>query len=229
MNQILYTGGKNRKGGLNDTQKIVIFFVVFIIIFGICAIAIGANLINKVKNTEPTNTNPGTSGNAPVEADIKVEFESQVGGVKVIVTSSINIKDIKYWWNEEEATTLEIADKKYETVIPSRQGAHTLNIKVTDEEGNEKEATQLVIGDSGPEVTILTDGVSNYVITAKDDEKLTKLVIVLNGETQEIEVNDKEIEYKVAIPQGDSIIKVTAYNLNELTTTKKAKITNFGG
>lgn len=246
MNQILYTGGKNKKNGISDEKKIIIFFVIFIIIFALCIIGVGANLISKVKtgdtntinnnnnvgNTTNNNNNAGnitnTTPETPVDSNITVKFESQVGGVKMTVACDINIETISYWWDEEEPTTVEVSDKQYETVITSKQGTHTLKIEVTDEKGYTKTVSQLVIGDAGPEVSISTDRISNYVITVKDDERVDKIVIVLNEETQEVEVNAKEFEYKVAIPEGDSAINVTAYNLNGLTTTKKAKIINFG-
>lgn len=236
MNQILYTGGKNKKNGISDEKKIVIFFVIFIIIFALCIIGVGANLISKVKtgdtNTINNNNNVGNTTNTtpetPLDSNITVKFESQVGGVKMTVSCDINIETISYWWDEEEPTTVEVSDKKYETVITSKQGTHTLKVEVTDEKGYTKTVSQLVIGDAGPEVSISTDRISNYVITVKDDERVDKIVIVLNSETQEVEVNAKEFEYKVAIPEGDSVISVTAYNLNGLTTNKKAKITNFG-
>ena len=52
MNQILYTGGKNKKGGSGSMQKIIIFFAIFVIAFAICAILIGTNLLSKVKNED---------------------------------------------------------------------------------------------------------------------------------------------------------------------------------
>lgn len=240
MNQILYTGGKNKRSSMTDTQKIVIVFAVIIIMFAICAITIGANLLAKVKNenvgnTLPngqtgnnTNTTPGGQENVEY---IEVTFESELGGVRVKAKSltDMNIKTISYWWEGEEKTTVEVLDMQYETVVKSKQGTHYLYIEAIDENENKKEAQQLVIGASGPEVTILTDGVSNYVVKVKDDEKIEKIQVVLNGELEEIEVNSKEYEYKVAIPQGDSLIEVTAYNIYGLSTNKKAKVTNFGG
>ena len=55
MNQILYTGGKNKRGSSVDIKKIIIFFVVLIIIFAIAAISIGINLLVKVKNENKGN------------------------------------------------------------------------------------------------------------------------------------------------------------------------------
>ncbi len=234
MNQILYTGGKNKRSSMTDTQKIVIFFAVIIIIFAICAIGLGTNLLSKVKSENVgqagngTNTTPSGQDNTEY---IQITFGSELGGVKVNAQSLTNVKieSITYWWEGDEKTTTQISDTQYETVIPSKQGTHYLYVEAIDENGNKKEAQQLVIGDSGPEVTILTDGVSNYVIRINDDEEISKVVITLNSETQEIEVNNQEFEYMVAIPQGDSLIEVTAYNSNGLSTNKKAKVTNFGG
>ena len=254
MNQILYTGGKKGKIGTNDTTKVVIVFVILIVVFAICLIGIGINLFTKVKNETGTDIGdldkPGQSGSTntivdkpggiekpdkpeePKEPEIKskisIKFDSQLGGVQLKVTSRQKLKSISYWWDEEEPTIIESEENEYEVVITSKQGTHTLKIEVTDEKGYTKTVSQLVIGDAGPEVSISTDRISNYVITVKDDERVDKIVIVLNEETQEVEVNAKEFEYKVAIPEGDSVINVTAYNLNGLTTTKKAKIINFG-
>ena len=234
MNQILYTGGKNKKGGTGDMQKITIFFAIFIIIFAICSILIGTNLLTKVKN-EDKNNNVGSSNTTKepeVKSNIEVDFESQVGAVKVIVKSNLEMQNIIYWWDQEEATTIEVNEKEYELEIKSKHGTHNLNIEITDKEGYVKTLEQVIIGASEeelPKVTIGTDGVSNYVIKATDDEKVDRIQIILNEETQEIEVNAKEFEHKVAIPQGDSVIEVTVYNANGLSTNKKAQIKNFGG
>lgn len=232
MNQILYTGGKN-KGKMSETQRIILFSVIFIIIFAICIIAIGANLLNKIKTGDINNTaNSNTVNNVPgeeIKSNIQIEFSSEVGGVKVVVTSEQPLETFSYWWNEEEAITEEVSGNTYETVITSIKGTHELNIEVNDEAGYTKKEKKTVIGDSGPELKLSTDKISNYVIKAKDDEKIEKIVIVLNGEKQEIEVNSKEFEHLVPIPQGYSLIEVTVYNLNGLTTTKKGQITNFTG
>ena len=249
MNQILYTGGKRGNGGTNDTNKIVIVFVLLIVVFAICLIGVGINLFTKVKNENGTNPsdNPGQSGSTNtigdrpeepeepeepvIKSKISIKFDSQLGGVQLKVTSRQKLKSISYWWDEEEPTIVEIeeSENEYEEIIESKQGTHTLNVEVIDQNDTVETAEQLVIGDSEPELEISTDGVSNYVIKAKDDQEIKRIVITLNGETQEIEVGDKQIEHKVQIPQGYSLIEVTVYNINEISVTKKAKITHFDG
>jgi len=230
MNQILYTGGKNKKSAMSDKQKIIIFFVVLIIIFAIALIMLGKSLIDKVKTGEANNVGTSnTTPETPAASNIKVQFESQLGAVKIKITSDEKIKNISYWWDEESPTSLQPDQNTYEAVITSKAGTHKLNYEITDESGNKKTGQQVIVGDLEPELIISTDTINNYVINASDDEKVEKIVIKLNGEEQEIEVNSKEFEYKVPIPQGDSIIDVTVYNLNGLSVNKKAKITNFGG
>lgn len=242
MNQILYTGGKKGKspktGSKSSIQKIVVFFVIAIVIFGIAVIAIGANLLDKVEAPKNEIGNNNTSGNGtsnnnttpeePVEqSNIEIRFSSVTDGVKLNVTSNLEIDTIEYWWDEEVPTPVEATGTEHEVVIPTKQGTHTLKVKVTDINEYEKTKEQLVIGDVEPEVTIGTDGISNYVVKAKDDEQLTKIVIKVNDQVEEIEINDKTFEKAVPIPTGDSIIDVTVYNLNGLSINKKAKITNF--
>ena len=250
MNQILYTGGKNKKGQMTDSQKIVIFFVVFIIIFAICIIVLGANLLTKVKNENVANLNGtnniggtnNTGGTTATEEYINITFSAETNGVKIQAESltDAKIKTVSYWWEGEEKVTNDVLDTQYETVVTSKYGSHYLYVEAIDENENKKEVKKQVIGKTEepeepeepqgtkPDVEILTDGVSNYVVRVKDDEEITKIVVTLKGETEEIEVNSKEYEYRTAIPQGSSIIEVTAYNINGLSTTKKAQVRNFG-
>lgn len=233
MNQILYTGGKKGRNGTNsDMRKILIIFAVFIILFAICAIAIGGNLLSKVEapknEVSNNNTNNTTTEDPIIQGNIEIKFSSVEDGVKLNIISDIEIATVEYCWDEEELKTIELGNEtEYETVIPTKQGTHTLKVYVVDIKGNEENKEQLVIGDTEPEVTIGTDKISNYVVKAKDDEQLTKIIIKINEETQEIEINDKEFEISLPIPEGDSIIDVTAYNLNGLSVNKKAKVTNF--
>lgn len=231
MNQILYTGGKKGKNRNNSgMRKIIIFFAIFIIVFAICVIAMSANLLNKVEKPKNEISNNNTTPEEPVivQGNIEIKFSSVEDGVKLNIISDIEIENVEYCWDEEELTTIELGDDtEYETIIPTKQGTHTLKVNVVDIKGNEENKEQLVIGDTEPQLTIGTDRISNYVVKVSDDEQLTKIIIKINEEIQEIEINDKEFEISLPIPKGDSIIDVTVYNLNGLSVNKKAKITNF--
>ena len=238
MNQILYTGGKKGKKSSKPSMKnTIVFFAIFIIIFAIALIVVGANLLSKVElpkneisnnNISGSTTNNNTVTEQPaLKSNIEIKFSSVADGVKLNVTSALQIKSIEYWWNEEEPTIVEGTGTENETIIPSKQGTNTLTVKVTDVNEYQEIKEQLVIGDSEPELTIGTDGISNYVVKAKDDEQLTKIVIKVNDQVEELEINGTTFEKVVAIPEGDSLIDVTVYNLNGLSVNKKAKVTNF--
>lgn len=230
MNQILYTG-KGKKNN-NSMNKTIIIFAIIIIIFAICLISIGVYIFSKTKINENVEEMPVDEIEEPVveESIFEIYFSALSGKVKVNIESENKIESANYRWDEEEEIDIELGDDEYsiETQIEAtKQGTHMLYITVTDIEGNTETKEQKVIGASEPEVKISTDGVSNYVITVKDDEEITKMIIDLNGVKTEVEVNEAEYEYKIAIPEGDSVIEVTAYNINNLTATKKAKITGF--
>lgn len=236
MNQILYTGGKkgkNPKSGSNSSiQKTIIFFVILIVGFGIALIVAGSNLLNKVEAPKNeiagNNTNNNTGTEEPeVQSKIEIKFSSVVDGVKLNIRSAVELKTVEYWWDEEEPIVVEATGTENETVVPTKQGTHTLTVRVTDKKEYQETKNQLVIGDSEPELTIGTDGISNYVVKAKDDEQLTKVIIKVNEQVEEIEINAQTFERSVPVPEGDSLIEVTVYNLNGLSVNKKAKVTNF--
>lgn len=228
MNQILYTG-KNKNSGNNN--KTIIIFAIFIIIFAICLILLGTFIFSKTNGEEDTKPSNNIDQTPVIENVPKIDilFTSVPGKVQVNIKSELDIEKATYHWDNETDTELEISEdkKNIETQIVTKQGTHILYITVTDIEGNEETKEQKVIGDSVPEVKISTDGVSNYVITAKDDEMITKIIVDLNGVKTEVDVNQPEYEYKVEIPEGNSVIEVIVYNQNNLTATKKAKINGF--
>ena len=234
MNQILYTGGKNNKGKMKDTQKIIIFFIIFLIVFAICLIGVGTNLLRKVKNEDnnnsvSTNTTLENPEPLPEASMIEIMFDSQqLGEVIVMVSSTKNIESISYWWDGEEPKLIELdvteQIKEYETVLTAKYGSNTLNVEVTDEEGYVQNANKIVIGDSKPQIEIGTDDSNNYVIKAKDDEKIDRVTIKINGQVEEIEVNAKTFEHTISIPEGNPTIDVTVYNLNGLYENKQVQV-----
>lgn len=229
MNQILYTGKGKNKADVNVVLKV---FVVLLIIFAICFIALGVYLYSGTRTEDETGkNNPSQTTPEPVvESKINITFSSVTDGVKIKIKSNLEIVSATYRWDDEEEFDIQIGSTTNEIVeeVGIRQGIHTLYVTVIDIEGNQKTEEQAVIGDKEPQLVLTTDGVSNYVIQAKDDEQLSKVVIILNNETiLEKELNEKEFEYKVEIPEGDSLIEVQVYNLNNLVKTKKGKVAGF--
>lgn len=228
MNQILYTGKNKSKA---DISKILKIFTVLLVIFAICFIALGTYLYRGTRTQDETsNNNPEPQPEPEIESKIDIAFSSITDGVKIKVKSNLDIKSATYRWDEEPENNIEVSSEQNEVIkeVDIRQGIHTLYVTVVDVKGNQQTKEQPVIGDKEPELIITTDGVDSFVIQAKDDEKLSRIRITLNEEViLEQEINSTNFEYKVKIPQGDSLIEATVYNLNELVNTKRGRITGF--
>lgn len=228
MNQILYTGKNKSK---TDVNKVLKVFTVILVIFAICFIALGVYLYNGTKPQEEiANNNPEPEPKPIIESKIDIAFSSITDGVRVKITSNLEISEATYRWDEEPENNIEIGSNPNEIIkeIGIKQGIHTLYVTVVDEEGNKQTKEQPVIGDKEPDLVITTDGVNNFIIQAKDDERLSRIKIVLNNEViLEQELNTATFEYTVQIPQGDSLIEATVYNLNDLVNTKRGRITGF--
>lgn len=228
MNQILYTGKNKSKA---DVNKVLRVFTVLLVIFAICFIAFGVYLYNGTRQRDDVASNQPVEQTPKVESKIDIAFASIVDGVRVRIRSNIEIATATYRWDNEPENNIEIdRESKADVIkeIPIKQGTHTLNITVIDTEGNKQTKEQEVIGDKEPELVITTNGTDKYVIRAKDDEKLSRIKITLNNEVVlEQELDTAEFEYTVAIPQGDSLIETTVYNINDLVNTKRGRITGY--
>ena len=235
MNQILYTGKKEKQ---TNIKAVIIVFVIILIVFAILFVLLGTYLFNGTKqdvigNNPTQEQNPdqeGTIGTEVEESEIEITFASITDGVQITIESNVEIESATYRWDEGEENDIEIGSETKEIVqeVEIKQGKHILYVTVTDKNGHTEAQEQTVIGDKEPEVAITTDGISNYVVKAKDDEQLSRIIIVINGETiLEKELDSEEFEYSVEIPEGDSVIEATVYNVNNLKSTKKGKITGF--
>lgn len=228
MNQILYTEKNKSKTDVGIVLKI---FTVILIIFAICFVTLGVYLFKgTIQKDETGKNNPVEEPEPELESKIDIAFSSITDGVRIRIKSNLEIKSAIYRWDEEQENKIELGDDPNEIVeeVEIRQGIHTLYVTVTDIEGNKQTAEQPVIGDKEPDLIITTDGIKNFVIQAKDDEGLSRIKIVLNGQTVlEEELNTTQFEYTIEIPQGDSVIEATVYNVNELVNKKRGKITGF--
>ena len=109
-------------------------------------------------------------------------------------------------------------------MIEAIEGKNTLNVVLVDKNGQETTATKTIIGDYKPNLKITRDN-DNLYIEASDDEGLTNItILVYNGETQQIEINDKQFSKTIPLQEGDNrfIIKVT--NVNGLENEQRARV-----
>lgn len=167
-----------------------------------------------------------TVGNIP-----QIKLEAVSNGIKVMINCEDTIQNIKYSWDNENEQKIDINDTVYEGIINAPKGQHTLYIVATTTEGIEATKSQLVVGDTEPTLNIKADiinGKLSFVVDSEDDEQITKVEIILNeGETQVIDVNDKTYHKEIEMTDGIlNKLMVTVYNVNGLKSTLGASFNN---
>ena len=165
-------------------------------------------------------------GNVP-----EIKLEAVANGVKVIVTSDVEIDYIEYSWDEAEKQKIDVGVKEYEGIINTPKGQHTLKIEVVDENNMKANKTQVVVGDTEPIVNVkpqLVNGKVAFVIDAEDDEKITTIELTHNGgEKEVINVNAKTYHKEIIMTEGETnTLIITATNINGLPKTRRVKFDN---
>lgn len=156
----------------------------------------------------------------------KPKIDFAVVGTKLSITASDEnqLRYITYKWNDEEEKRVDAEEGQKEITqeLEVRQGQNEFTITAVDSEDNKITINRQIIGDTKPELSISTEG-NNIVITAKDDEGISKLIANIDGQTTdsgEEPLNRKEVTAKVPVTNGTHTISATAINVNGLEITK---------
>ena len=157
----------------------------------------------------------------------KPTIDIAITGTKLKITASDDTKlsYLSYKWNDDEEKKIEAEENQTEITeeIEVAKGQNKLTIIAVDGEENKTTRTENIIGDTKPEVYVSTEG-SNIVITAKDDEGITKISVTVDGQTTdsgESPLNQTEVSATVPVSQGTHTVSATATNVNGLKATKE--------
>lgn len=164
------------------------------------------------------------------ERESNINFEVSGNKIKITYQGDTLISYMTYRWDEEDEQTIEINDTSIEHEIEVIKGLHTLTVVVVDENNNTDTKVQKINGVSKPKVEINSDG-QHFIITASDDEKLSKIEFKLNQDDSQTfqlnleEMDLKELEYTLPmeLQAGDNVIEVTVYNSNGITEYSAAR------
>lgn len=165
-----------------------------------------------------------------LDANIDVKFENDENDgnyTKITVTGEEELSYLTYRWDEEEETRVDINDTKIEQKIETPKGLHTLTVIVVDINNQTITKTQDVQGVTRPNLEVTTDGSSNFIIKASDEQGLKRIELIID-ETKKYKADltgRKEFEYKVPLKEGENKIQVTIYNENDISETSKKKVT----
>ncbi len=237
MNQILLTSNDNNKNkgnnrtinNSNDIKKIIMFFAVVILVFGI---AIGGIYGYKVFKKDKVEVNNN------LKISIK-DTEEGAEEVVIIAEAEVGISKIIYIWNDEEQTIKEISGgrTKQEETIEIPFGTNTLKVKVVDQNGQETEQIKEFVRETEGEIITeesiieIDDAIGNgqvKIVVADEESKIEYMKYRWNEEeetTIEAEDGEETIEVIIDVKRGKNILTVTAVNSDdeEITIEKTLK------
>lgn len=242
MNQILLTDNdkykkndnqKNKYNNYNksntrnsaDMKKIMLFFGVAILIFGVALIGVyGFKSLKKDKPTPIVDSKP----------QITIEKIEGSEEIKIIAKSEIGINKIIYTWNDGEQEELEMGGRtSHEQAMQLPTGENTLYIKVIDNNGKESETRETftnITDKEKPKIEI-DDKIGNgkIKITATDETEMQYITYRWNNDADtKVEVTnegDTLIEETIDAIRGQNILTITAVDkANNSSTEEKTCI-----
>lgn len=218
MNQILYTiENEQEKKRMNS---IILFFGIIIIVFGILLIATGGYslAVSRAEKQETIET-------AQIP-NIQLSFKENKAIISV--THSRKLKNIEYFWNDEEETIINVREQenaREEIDVPA--GTNILKVKVTDVEGKSSTVSQefsyegiymdLSVVDNKSLKIVITDvkGLQSATYKWNSGEET---MVYPNGN------DNKVIEIISSIPIGLNTIEVKAINNENKIQTKEMQV-----
>lgn len=221
MNQILSTSmpvnhnkkQKNKSVNTIDTVKIVKFFGISILIFGIFLVGISLYSIIQKQNQQK---------NENLEPTISIENKTE-NTILLKVMHQKNIDRVEYNWNDDEPTILNGNKGKYlekEISIPS--GTNTLHVLVVDEDGKESIYDKQYERESNINIEVSGNKIK---ITYSGDTTISYMTYRWDEEDEKrIEIQDNSINEEIDALKGLHTLTVVVVDENNNTDTKQQKI-----
>lgn len=220
MNQILYEDVQTKS---TDIKKVIKFFAIAAIIFGVALTAGGVYGFFKKHNKFLTSNQP-----KPV---IYVSKDEDEATINIQVNHDKEISKITYSWNNGDKTIIQ-GNKRtnISEIIDWPVGENELNIEVIDVNGirgNYKQAYLLNFGIDieKPTIKLETTVNNNLVITAKDEQEIVYITYRWN-EDNEVSIEETDtsktiIKATIPIKKGKNTLTVIAVDSNNNETVKK--------
>ena len=238
MNQILQVQEPRKNNSKPiDTKKIVLFFSVCIIIFGLILLGQGAYSAYKNKQNQKVElpSEQETSGTNPGEEILEyvptITFtKTEDNKVVINVESEIAISHIIYDWNSGVAETLDETGKtNIEEIIDIPTGENVLNVSVIDSNGKETKKSETYIVEASKPVIELSVVGNDIKITVTSKTELSYVTYKWNSEEEKkqdmLTFEDRtKFEKKLEIPKGQNTLKIVAVDINNNTSEKSQEI-----
>lgn len=185
----------------------------------------GTNTLNVTVtdvNGVKTQNVPREYTNGTAEAGIKLTIVPE-NPIKIKVESNVNISTISYNWDGGEEKQIQVNATTTEQTIEALEGKHTLNVVAVDVDGKEAKDSITTLGDNKPELKLSVSS-GKLVISASDDQGITKITVNINGKQREANINKKEFNGDIPLENGENKIIVTVYNTNGVKNEQRVKV-----
>lgn len=234
MNQILQVQENRKSSNPADTKKIVLFFAVCLIIFGVILLGQGAYSAYKNKlNEKVTGEKPDSSGEVEVPQYTPPTItltKTEDNKVIINVTSEVAISHIIYDWNSGTAETLDETGKtNIEEIIDIPVGENILNISVIDSNGTETKKQETYIIEASKPIIELSVVGNDIKVTVTSEVELSYVTYKWNLEEEKKQdmltfENRTKFEKQLEIPKGQNTLKIVAVDINGNQTEKSQEI-----
>lgn len=226
MNQILSVEMEKKNktkttgGSAIEIRKIVRFFAIVLLIFGMCLI--GSASYSIYKGTQEDNTPVLTSPTIQIvdlsETEIRLQIEA-----------GVNIAKITYSWDDEEEIEIEcIGKKKVDQTIIKPSGKSKLHVYAKDINGKEVEQRKTYgnISEQNSNIQINIGKEGNKIkITAESEVELAYMTYRWDEEDEErVEINDTQVEKIIDVPSGDHTLTVVVVDIDNKTKTEEQQV-----
>lgn len=210
MNQILFTQNK-KNSNPQDTKKIVLFFAISLIVFGVILFGQGVYKVIKKGNEATTSKSDNTT-------NISLQ-QNESGEVVINVNSQTVISELIYYWNSDASQTVSgNGNTTMQEKVTMPSGQNTLTVKTIDVNGKEKIETQTFKLDvDKPNISLSVIG-NKIKISVNSKADLSYVTYKWNSEQEKkmdmATFEDKtKYEVEVEIPKGKNTLLVTATDI----------------
>ena len=219
MNQILYVQ-KEKKNSTIEINKIILFFSIAVIVFGV--VMLGEGVYGAYKN--------GVMQDAIDNAVPVAALDREGQQLKIHASHIRGIAKLEYNWNND-ADTANTIEGNGRTVIIQRldmpAGTNIINVTVTDVNGKVGKYSKEFFMENGKDIAKPTINVSrvgnNLKVVATDETALSYITYRWNEDDEiKIEPNEAEnakIETEIEILRGQNTFTLIAVDSSNNTTT----------
>ena len=204
----------NSGGGTIEIEKIVRFFAIVLIVFGIIMIASGSYSMYQGTQTGNSQAKPTISVQEVSETQLELE-----------ISHSTPLQRVTYNWNNDQQVELDASGKKsVNQTIEIPTGDNTLNVYAVDQDGKETNYSRMYTREGDISIDFAVDG-SNLKVTASGKNQLSYMTYRWDDEEeQRVDINNMDVEYSIEIPMGQHTLTVSVVDVNNTMETKEQEV-----